>query len=293
MGGVSKRSFKLFRNLCGDASLKNVVIVTNMWDNVTLEEGQAREEELSTDNRFFKPALDEKAIMLRHDNTTESARGIIRTIFANHPLPLAIQKEVVDDKTPLHETNVGKVLAEDLKESAQWFLKEMKNLKDDIAESMQQRDEKARRDLADALLKTNADLSRVQNEIKNLRARMVSDIDVARQWKKMDQKAKLATLFRRSQGAPEGPEMNNFWSALGDTTKVVLDIRAVFDQSPLPPDLQTKLLASTFAPDDNARALIKSWVKRNPKGIKWMEATIENTIKNKAKRGPWSFRWPW
>ena len=48
MGGVAKQSFRSFRNLCGDTNLKNVVIVTSMWDKVTPEEGEAREEQLRT-----------------------------------------------------------------------------------------------------------------------------------------------------------------------------------------------------------------------------------------------------
>ncbi|KAG5219505.1 P-loop containing nucleoside triphosphate hydrolase protein [Salix suchowensis] len=46
MGGASTRNFKLFRGLCGDNMLQNVVIVTNMWSQVPLDVGEAREEEL-------------------------------------------------------------------------------------------------------------------------------------------------------------------------------------------------------------------------------------------------------
>ena len=261
-----------------------------MWDKVTVEEGEARENELSTDDRFFKPALDEKAIMVRHDNTIESAQGIIRKIFLNHPLPLDIQKEVVDKRTPLHDTNVGKALAEDLQESAQWFLKEMKNLKDEIAEAMRDRDEKAKKELAVALHKSNGDLVRVQNEIKNLRARMVGDIDVERQWKKMGQKVKLATLFRRSEGAAEAPEMDNFWSALGDTTKTVRDIRAIFERHPLPSALQERLLESTSDPNDDARGPLRTWVREHPKAFKDMEHIMESAIHKSKSRSSW-FRW--
>jgi hypothetical protein len=290
MGGVSKRSFRLFRNLCGETSLKNVAIITNMWDKVTIEEGEGRERELSTDARFFKPALDENAVMIRHNNTIESARGIIRKIFSNHPLPLDIQKEVVEKKTPLQETNVGKALAEDLQESAQWFLKEMKNLKDEIAEAMRERDEKARQELANALHKSNGDLARVQNEIKNLRARMIGDSDVERLWKKMGQKVRLVTMLRRSQGAEETPEMNNFWSALGDTTKTVSDIRAIFDKNPMIYTLQQKILANTSDPTEDIRVQLRAWIKGNQKAFREMETIVESAI-NKSKSRVSRFRW--
>ena len=40
--------------LCGDAALKNVVLITNMWSEVPPNVGEAREKELSSE--FFKPA---------------------------------------------------------------------------------------------------------------------------------------------------------------------------------------------------------------------------------------------
>ncbi|KAG8684824.1 hypothetical protein FRC08_013466, partial [Ceratobasidium sp. 394] len=33
MGGISRRTFKIFRELCGQKTLGNVLIVTNMWSD--------------------------------------------------------------------------------------------------------------------------------------------------------------------------------------------------------------------------------------------------------------------
>lgn len=294
MGGISKRSFNLFRELCGDMTLKNVVIVTTMWDKVTLEEGEAREEQLSTNERFFRPALDQKAIMLRHDNTFESARNMIQMIFANHPLPLFVQKELVDDKILLSETRVGKALTLDLQKSAQQFTDEMRSLQAEIAEATREKDEKGKQELTDALLKSIADLARLQNEMKNMRRSTVVDVNIERQWKKMPDSCKLATLYRRSQGTPETPEMDSFWSALGDTTKAVSDISSVFRQYPLPLGLQEKLLKNASAPDEDAHLSLKAWIKEHSEGFKVMRMIMESTIRNKAKHRRWFFRrWTW
>jgi hypothetical protein len=77
MGGISTRNFKMFRQLCGESTLRNVVIVTNMWGEVGREVGEAREAELGSDDRFFKPVLDKGAHMLRHNNDKTSA--LVRT----------------------------------------------------------------------------------------------------------------------------------------------------------------------------------------------------------------------
>ena len=61
--GIAGRNFRIFRELCGETSLKNVVLVTNMWNEVSRYVGEAREKELASD--FLKPALDKGAKMVR------------------------------------------------------------------------------------------------------------------------------------------------------------------------------------------------------------------------------------
>jgi hypothetical protein len=89
MGGISTRNFKMFRQLCGESTLRNVVIVTNMWGEVGREVGEAREAELGSDDRFFKPVLDKGAHMLRHNGLTSAhvrnpSKSFVR--LAVHPL---------------------------------------------------------------------------------------------------------------------------------------------------------------------------------------------------------------
>ena len=110
MGGVSRRNFGMFRSLCGEATLKNVVIVTNMWSEVAEQKGVAREHELATDGMLFKPVLDKGAQMMRHLNTLDSAQNILRRFVENRPLPLQIQHEMVDQQKALEQTAASEVL---------------------------------------------------------------------------------------------------------------------------------------------------------------------------------------
>ncbi|KIL67658.1 hypothetical protein M378DRAFT_73626 [Amanita muscaria Koide BX008] len=119
VGGISRRNFKMFRELCGDDSLKNVLIVTNMWGEVDLQVGLARENELSSKDIFFKPALDKGAQSLRHNNTIESAHNIIRQVMRNPPVTLQIQEELVDQKKDISETAAGIELTKELREQAE------------------------------------------------------------------------------------------------------------------------------------------------------------------------------
>ena len=95
MGGISLRSFGAFRKLCGDSTLRNVVIVTNMWGEILPEIGNERERQLETD-RYFGSAIAAGAKLLRHYNTIESAEAILRQTVHNGPISLPAQQEIVD-----------------------------------------------------------------------------------------------------------------------------------------------------------------------------------------------------
>lgn len=69
----------MFRELCGERTLKNVVLVTTMWGEVTDEQGTARERLLRDEQ--FKYAVDRGAQLCRYDNTPESGRTVLRKIL--------------------------------------------------------------------------------------------------------------------------------------------------------------------------------------------------------------------
>ena len=118
MTGISRRNFAMFRSLCGENTLKNVVIVTNMWGEVEESVGARRETELKTDELLFKPVLDRSARMMRHTNTIESAQLIVSSLIGNRPDQLQIQTEVVDEHKDLNQTAAGSFLDSEAVEKA-------------------------------------------------------------------------------------------------------------------------------------------------------------------------------
>ncbi|KAF7797987.1 hypothetical protein EIP86_009194 [Pleurotus ostreatoroseus] len=107
MSGISRRNFALFRSLCGEQTLRNVIIVTNMWGEVAEAVGAARERELATDVQLFQSVLRGGARMMRHYNTLESAQTIIRSLIDSNPVVLQIQAELVDENRRLEQTKAG------------------------------------------------------------------------------------------------------------------------------------------------------------------------------------------
>lgn len=104
----------MFRELCGDESLKNVVILTNMWGQVEPAIGEARERELADDDLFFRPALLKGAKMFRHDQTLNCAERVIRHLMRKTPEILQIQREIVDENKDILQTAAGGELNREL-----------------------------------------------------------------------------------------------------------------------------------------------------------------------------------
>ncbi|CAK5269642.1 unnamed protein product [Mycena citricolor] len=170
MGGISTRNFRMFRQLCGDQTLKNVVIVTNMWDAAGLKLGEAREKELATDDRFFKPVIAKGARMLRHDKGLISAQSILREIIGNVPATLQIQRELVDEKKAITDTAAGVTLNKEIADMVRKHKDEIRTLQREMRDAIRQRDEEARRELEAETGKLRSEIGRLEEDSQRLAA---------------------------------------------------------------------------------------------------------------------------
>lgn len=159
--GTAVKSFKALLAMCGDQALRNVVIVTNMWGKVTPEIGADREQELASD--FFKPALDNGALFLRHGNTAESAHNIIRTILDRPRVTLRIQEEIVDQGKRIGETAAGKELRRELDERVKNRLEQLQELQE-MLEQTEADDGGTRQELEQEVLRLREELETMKVE---------------------------------------------------------------------------------------------------------------------------------
>jgi hypothetical protein len=169
VGGISSRNFKMFRNLCGDSTLQNVVIVTNMWDQIDPYVGNIREQELIDKDIFFKPVLDKGANLARHNGTIESGQAILRTLLKRPPRVLQIQYEL-ESGLDISETAAGKELNRHLMEQIARHQEEIRVLMVEMDEASKERDLETRRELAQERAKLQADIIRIQMDSRNLGA---------------------------------------------------------------------------------------------------------------------------
>ena len=168
MGGISRKNFTMFRKLCGETALHNVVIVTNMWGDVDPRTGETREAQLMRDDLFFKPVLDGGARMARHDDTASSAERIIRLVLKNHPLPLRIQEELVTEGKDITRTEAGEELNRELDAQIRKYQKDMDETMKEMQQAVKGKDEEVRRELEIEVQRMETEIYKFQTDRERL-----------------------------------------------------------------------------------------------------------------------------
>ena len=159
----------MFRELCGETTLKNVVIVTTMWEGVDRQLGERREAELMTKDAFFKPVLTKGGRMVRHGNNVASAERILRLILRNcEPLPLRIQEELVDENKDITETGAGEEINRELNAQVRKHKEEIRALREQMEQAKKDKDEETRKELEEETKRARDEIKRLENNASRL-----------------------------------------------------------------------------------------------------------------------------
>jgi hypothetical protein len=120
----ARRYFRIFLKLCGLANLDHAVVVTH-WDDT--RDGAAQEKRLKG---LFKPVLDARGRMIRHDKTMDTAKAILYPMLKKDARVLKIQSQMVDDGKQLLATDAGLELPRDaeIQESERGFRRWLRKL---------------------------------------------------------------------------------------------------------------------------------------------------------------------
>lgn len=117
MAGIPHHNLRLFGQLCGDQAIKKVILVTTMWDKLKMWEGAQREHNLRLN--YWKVMIEKGALVARFRNTSQTAWKIIDMIVQEPEFSTQVhllQKELVDLKFHLNETETGITLYSNLQE---------------------------------------------------------------------------------------------------------------------------------------------------------------------------------
>ena len=115
MQGSFKRNLDVFRKLCGDGALRHVVLCTTKWSEVDAEVGKQRTEQLKGD--FWKEMIEHRSTVLAlySENSAWEVVNLIIESNREKMTALQIQKELVDDRKLIPDTEAGRELRSSLK----------------------------------------------------------------------------------------------------------------------------------------------------------------------------------
>lgn len=159
MIGTSRKNLDMFRKLCGDDALQNVILGTTKWGDVDPDVGLKRASHLA--ESFWKDMVDLGSTIVQVHATESSAWEIINLILnhdsVNHVL---IQNELVDLKMIIPQTSAG----QELRFTLQDLLKQQKELNAQLKDEkrVNARDERLRQMLAENQKRMSSTTSQIR-----------------------------------------------------------------------------------------------------------------------------------
>ncbi|OJD35963.1 uncharacterized protein BKCO1_14000150 [Diplodia corticola] len=186
--GSSVKTFEIFKKICGEEALKNVLLVTSRWSEVAPVTGAARERELR--DKFWAYMLDKGSNMSRFHGDGDSAISLISQLLEKDSVVLDIQRELVDRRMRLHETCAGAYLqgnAEAVKLQCEDELAGLTRLKRSIPGNNRAMSRQVRRDWD----QQQARLARAQQDSGNLAVPVAKEVQ--------HEMGKKRRIFRRGE----------------------------------------------------------------------------------------------
>jgi hypothetical protein len=115
MEGSALRNLRMFRKLCGDEFMKNVILGTTFWDVVDEETGAAREDELLQTDGFFKDMKERGCDVVRISDDRNTCLELLSRFAAKPPTVMRIQQELFEGKS-LAQTAAASAVSQELAE---------------------------------------------------------------------------------------------------------------------------------------------------------------------------------
>lgn len=141
-GRSAVRTFDIFRRLCGDEALKNVLLVTSRWSEVQESLGASRECDLR--DKFWAYMLGRGSHMSRFHGDRDSAISLASQLLVKKDCVLDLQREISDQGKTLDQTEAGSYVGESLEKLKAHYEAELASLAS-LREQLQQHELEMRR----------------------------------------------------------------------------------------------------------------------------------------------------
>lgn len=129
MKGSALRNLAAFKQLCGEKFYQNISLGTSCWSLVAYEDAEARERELKSHLKFWKPMIMRGSKVVRLPSTTADAKTLITEIANHDGVALQAQIELVDQGKRFDQLAAACELNEDLERLQRQQAREKERLK--------------------------------------------------------------------------------------------------------------------------------------------------------------------
>jgi hypothetical protein len=108
MQGSAYHNIEMFRNLCGDGALGNVILATSFWDLVEPSLGKRRERELVDSKAFWANMVAKGSRVVRLTSCRSDCLKLLEQIAGNSKCDLLVQQELVTENRAIEDTTLGR-----------------------------------------------------------------------------------------------------------------------------------------------------------------------------------------
>ena len=206
------------KQLCGDTTLKNLVIMTHDWKKVSpaVEDGMRK-----AFPRQYSIAIAEGAQVYHCTNESELDLGALRIILGGRAVVPKVQQGPINKSSDLEQTAVAMELSKEIPELAERQNSDIKMLEEGMQDPMDKKGEELLRELEEQN-------RRAQEEADGLRkhiAEMQSKEEIAR--KEMERRAREEADGLRKRIAEMQSKLEDYRRGFGKTSATYLNSQHV------------------------------------------------------------------
>lgn len=171
--GSSVKTLEIFKKICGEVALKNVVLVSTRWNEVDEATGAVREQQLRDD--FWAYMLGHGSTLARFYGSRDSAIAIASQLVSRNSIVLELQRELINEKKTLEQTVAGSYVSNDLSELKAQYQRELQDL-NRLRQTLQENDRAMRRKVQDDCAREQQRLQTAHEDEERLRKQIAAEV---------------------------------------------------------------------------------------------------------------------
>lgn len=167
------KTFEIFKKICGEKALSNVLLITSRWDGIDQSVGAERERQLK--DKFWAYMLGHGSNISRFHGDRPSAVGLVSQLLCRDMVVLQLQKELVDEGKSLDDTSAGAYVSNNLEKLKQQYQDELASL-ERLRQDLLENDRAMKRQIRLDWEQESARLQSVQNEQVSLQRAVGTEV---------------------------------------------------------------------------------------------------------------------